>query len=81
VNVLYAPTARDLRVLIANGDAVRIGSKQLVTLSVSVIAEDSPDARPGVGDSKVAENAEKLAASLWREPLGETPLSNRPVTV
>ncbi len=81
VNVLNAPLAGELRILVKDGDGVRIGGKHLVALRESVIAKDSADACSCVGDSKMAEDVEELAPSLWREPLGETPIGNSGLAV
>jgi hypothetical protein len=76
VNVLNAPLAGKLRILVADGDGVRIGGEHLVALGESVITKDSADACSCVSNSKVPEDVEELAPSLWREPFGETPIGD-----
>jgi hypothetical protein len=76
VNMLDAPLARKLRVVVTKDNRVGVSTQQLVGLRESVIAQHTSNACPSVGDSELAKNGEKFSALLWRKPLGETPLWN-----
>jgi len=64
MNVLNAPISRELSVVVANGNSVRVCGQQLVGLNQSVVSQHTSNTCSRVGDPKLAEDAKKHPSSL-----------------
>lgn len=74
VNVLNAPLAGELTVVVTKSDGVGIGAQYFVTLCESVVTHYSANACPRVGKTEFSKNIKESSFLIRREPFVKAPL-------